>query len=31
MSNSPPITVTTEDADQAADVLDKAFAEGGRA
>ncbi len=27
---SPPLTVTTEDADQAADVLDKAFTEGGR-
>ena len=28
---SPPLTVTTEDADQAADVLDKAFAEAAKA
>jgi len=28
---SPPLTVTTEDADQAADVLDKAFGEAARA
>ena len=28
---SPPLTVTTEDADQAADVLDKALAEGAKA
>ena len=27
---SPPLTVTTEDADQAADVLDKAFGEAAR-
>jgi 4-aminobutyrate aminotransferase-like enzyme len=28
---SPPLTVTTEDADQAADVLDKAFGEAAKA